>query len=276
MIKEKKPFIIILQAVLFFLFWVILLDKLPIPSSEDAAMERFITELSSLLVVLALTIIFNRIVEKPPLSIINFKALPKHAVAGLFLGAFWIGSALILIYLLQAMRFEPTGGLSQPGIWVLALLINAATLEFLFRGYIYQMLKRYMGMSVAWVLTSFFFTALHTSAFLEGLLAVFNVFTLSLLLTALVEYTESVITSICAHFVWLTVGGIGFGAVRLSPDFPAFYHAVSLNNEYLSGGAFKLNGSVIMLIVNIVLLFLITHQLRKRPKDVHAVDIFKV
>lgn len=92
--------------------------------------------------------------------------------------------------------------------------------EVLVRGYLYQMIKNNYNIVAAVIVSTGLFTFAHGGAFEAGILPVLNIITMSLFVTAVLEYTESLIAPIVIHFLWNGVGAIILGGVSLAEDYP--------------------------------------------------------
>ncbi len=136
--------------------------------------------------------------------------------------------------------------------------------ELLVRGYLYQMLKQKHNIIVATIVTTILFTALHGGAFEAGIIPVFNVLTMSLLMTVVLEYSGSIIAPIIMHFLWNGIGALVLGGVSLADDYPNLFVTTFTGSDILSGGICKIEGSIIVLIVNVILIaFFIFIQKKK-------------
>lgn len=107
---------------------------------------------------------------------------------------------------------------------------------------------------------------MHGGAFEAGIIPVLNVLTMSLLMTVVLEYTQSLLTPIIMHFLWNSVGAIVLGGVSLADDYPNLLTATFSGNALLSGGIYKMEGSIIVSFVNIVLICLFVFLLIKQKK----------
>ena len=84
-------------------------------------------------------------------------------------------------------------------------------------------------------------------------------------MTAVLEYSGSLVAPIIMHFLWNGIGALVLGGVSLADDYPSLLVTNSNGNEILSGGACKIEGSIFVLIVNIVLtvLFVLLNSKKK-------------
>ena len=86
-----------------------------------------------------------------------------------------------------------------------------------------------------------------------------------LFMTAVLEYTGSLIAPIVIHFLWNGVGAIILGGVSLAEDYPHLFDMTIHGNPILSGGSCKIEGSIIVLFMNLA--FLIGFVAAKKRKD---------
>lgn len=136
--------------------------------------------------------------------------------------------------------------------------------EMLVRGYIYQMLKVKFNFPAAMIVSTLLFTAMHGGAFEAGLIPVINILSMSILVTIVLEYTESLIAPIIMHFLWNSIGAIILGSVSLAEDYPHLLNTTFSGNSLLSGGVYKIEGSAVVLIVNVILIIAFTIMLKKK------------
>ena len=131
--------------------------------------------------------------------------------------------------------------------------------EVLVRGYLYQMIKNNYNIVVAVLISTGLFTFAHGGAFEAGILPVLNVITMSLFVTAVLEYTESLVAPIVIHFLW--------NGVSLAEDYPHLFNMVISGNSILSGGSCKIEGSIVVLFMNLILMFGFVMAKKKRDKN---------
>ena len=139
--------------------------------------------------------------------------------------------------------------------------------EVLVRGYLYQMIKNNYNIVVAVLISTGLFTFAHGGAFEAGILPVLNVITMSLFVTAVLEYTDSLIATIVIHFLWNGVGAIILGGVSLAEDYPHLFNMVISGNSILSGGSCKIEGSIVVLVMNLTLILGFVMAKKKRDKN---------
>lgn len=195
----------------------------------------------------------------------------KSTLIGLGAGFLWLGSTAAVLLLSGTMRFAGRNEIPMLWLWIVSVFINSAMQELLVRGYLYQMLKANYHTAAAAAATTALFTFLHAGAFEAGLVPVLNVVTMSLLMTAVLEYTQSLLAPTLMHFIWNSIGSVILGGVALAEDYPHLYRTEFTGNVLLSGGAPKMEGSLVVLIVNLLLIAVFGILLRKKTHEHPAI-----
>lgn len=85
-------------------------------------------------------------------------------------------------------------------------------------------------------------------------------------MTAVLEYTGSLIAPIIIHFLWNGIGAIILGGISLAEDYPHLFNMIISGNPILSGGSCKIEGSIIVLLMNIVMIIGFIVAKRKERK----------
>ena len=259
----KKIGITILKSIGFFLGWAILVSILPLSSSKEQAIWRLWAEITPLLAVAAFTLIFW-LTEKKNVKLHLFDNPVKGMVLGVIAGIVWLAIPVLIMYAAKIIHVDGTNLINLFPVWVLAVFLNTIMQELLVRGYLYQMLKQKHNIIVAAIVTTILFTALHGGAFEAGIIPVLNVLTMSLLMTVVLEYSGSIIAPIIMHFLWNGIGALVLGGVSLADDYPNLFVTTFTGSDILSGGICKIEGSIIVLIVNVILIaFFIFIQKKK-------------
>ena len=128
------------------------------------------------------------------------------------------------------------------------------------------MIKKNYNVVAATVVSTMLFTFAHGGVFEAGILPVLNVLTMSLFMTAVLEYTNSLIAPIIIHFLWNSVGAIILGGVSLAEDYPHLLNMTFSGNKLLSGGIYKIEGSIVVFVLNV--LMIIGLIIAKKKKNV--------
>ena len=154
-----------------------------------------------------------------------------NIVLGYITGAIWLGVSVVILSLTGVIHINGRNQISMLWLWLFSAFINSVMQEVLVRGYLYQMIKNNYNIVVAVLISTGLFTFAHGGAFEAGILPVLNVITMSLFVTAVLEYTESLVAPIVIHFLWNGVGAI------------------------ILGGSCKIEGSIVVLFMNLILMF---------------------
>ena len=259
----KKALKNMVKVLVFFLAWAICVSIGEI-NTDDPAIWRFGAEIFPLLWTLLFTVIFL-LLEKGRVKIPVFHNIAKGSLAGFATGVLWIGISAGILLLTGAAQITFNNEVEYRGLWILSAFINTIMQELLVRGYIYQLLKEQYNIILAAIVSTALFTFMHSGAFEAGLIPVLNVITMSLFMTALYEKTETIAAPILAHAVWNIAGAIILGGVSLADDYPSLFTMTSARNVLISGGDYKIEGSIVVLILNI--LFGLFFWLRLRSKN---------
>lgn len=264
----KKMALSFVKCITFFVGWAVAASLLPLPPTEDPAIWRLWAELIPLLSVIAFTLLFW-LIEKRSISLNLVKAPAKGFLTGAAAGSCWLAAPVLILYAAHSIRFEGVNTVENFPVWVLAALLNVFMQELLVRGYLYQLLKQRHNLAAAVIVTTALFTLMHGGAFEAGPLPVLNVLTMSLLMTVVLEYTGSIIAPTVMHFIWNGVGALVLGGVSLADDYPHLLNMAVLGGPLLSGGTYRIEGSLIVLITNAALIgsFLLLCRRRRRVRQ---------
>lgn len=262
----KKLLEVILKIIGFITVWIVLyvvFDK--IPKSNSPEVWRLEAEIPPLIAVIIATLIFW-FIEKRQLKIFVVKKPLRDILLGIVTGFLWVGIAFGILLATGTIKLESVNDVPNISIWILAAFLNATMQEILFRGYLYQLIKSNYNLISATIVTTFMFTGLHFGAIEAGIIPAMNVFTMSLFMIAVLEYTGSLVAPSIIHAIWNIVGCIIFGSVALASDYPHLYNATFTGSEILSGGEVKMEGSIVVLILNILLTCLFIFLNKKETK----------
>ncbi len=258
----KKTLITFLKILIFFFGWAVLSSIIDIPN-ENPAIWRFTAELIPFAVMVLFTVGFL-LIERGEVKIPVTENGTKGTIVGVVVGIVWIGLSTTILLTSKQLEIVEKNDVHMLWLWIFSAFINVTMQELLIRGYLYQLLKIKYNLPLAIVVTTIIFTLLHGEAFEAGLLPVMNVITMCLFMTALYESERTIIAPIMAHAVWNIIGAIVLGGVGLAEDYPSLYSTVALGNTLMSGGNYKIEGSIVVLIINIGLMFIFCTRYKKR------------
>ncbi len=259
----KKIMITIAECLCFFLGWAVLSAVLPLSDSDNPAVWRLWAEVTPLLSIILFTFIFWML-EKKSICLYLFDNPVKGILTGIITGALWLGIPVVIMKLMDIIEFCGRNDIPFFSVWMLAVFLNVIMQELLVRGFLYQMLKQKYHIVVSIIVTTALFTLLHGGAFEAGVVPVLNVLTMSLLMTVILEYSGSMIAPTVMHFLWNGTGALVLGGVSLADDYPHLLNMVFLGSDLLSGGKCKIEGSIIVLAVNVMLLAVFIRLQRNR------------
>lgn len=260
----KKVLSVSIKTIIFFVGWAICVSVIPIPDTASAVIWRFWAELIPLLSVIAITLIFWLADQKKIRLHLTGKPVYNIILGGVT-GTIWLGASVGILSILGVVQIEGKNQIAMLWLWLFAAFLNTVMQEMLVRGYLYQMIKSNSNIAAAIIVSTGLFTFAHGGAFEAGILPVLNVITMSLFMTAVLEYTGSLIAPIVIHFLWNGVGAIILGGVSLAEDYPHLFDMTIHGNPILSGGSCKIEGSIIVLFMNLA--FLIGFVAAKKRKD---------
>ena len=80
------------------------------------------------------------------------------------------------------------------------------------------------------------------------------------------DITNSLIAPIIVHFLWNSVGAIILGGVSLAEDYPHLFNMTFGGNQLLSGGIYKIEGSVVVFVLNVIMI--IGFIMAKKKKNI--------
>ena len=260
----KKLLTISLRSIIFFIGWTLCVGFIPVPESSNPAFWRFWAELTPFLSISVLTYIFW-LIEKKDISLHIFGRPVYSILIGIITGTLWLGLSVLILSLLGVIKIVSSNRFSLLWLWMLSALINTMMQELLIRGYLYRLIKTNYNTCAAIIITTALFTFLHGGAFEAGIIPVLNVITMSLFMTTVMEYTGSLLPSMVIHFFWNGIGSIILGGVSLADDYPHLLNMAFTGNRLLSGGVYKIEGSIIVLILNILFTAIFIYLIRKRP-----------
>ncbi len=267
----KKLLISTLKVIVFFIGWALFSGIGDIPS-ENPALWRLGAEALPLVYIIVFSIIFW-LIEKRKIKIISFNKPVLNVGIGIGVGTVWIGIAVGIVRLLGALTFSDTKNkIEHSGIWFLACFLNVVMQELLFRGYLYQLIKKNYNAIAAIIVTAILFTAMHGGAFEAGAIAVLNVITMSVFVSLVLEYTGSLVAPILIHAVWNSIGSIILGVVSLADDYPHLLNAVFSGNVLITGGSCKIEGSIVVLALNVTFSAIFLFLLKKKKFAQHSFD----
>ena len=211
------------KILIFFIGWAVFTAILIPPSLDNPAIWRAWAEIIPLVIIIVFTLLFWMI-EKRKINILLFNNPLKSIGIGIATGCMWLGGTVLIMYLLGNINFRGSNQIPLLGIWFGSVLMNTVMQELLVRGYTYQLIKQKYNIILSTIVTTGLFTLMHGGAFEAGIIPVLNVLTMSLFMTVVLEYTDSLLAPIMIHFVWNAIGSLVLGGVSLADDYPHVFN----------------------------------------------------
>lgn len=262
--RMKKALITFLKIAVFFVGWAVC-TAIDVPA-RNPAVWRFFAELVPLASMILFTVVFI-LIEKKKVRIPIAANAGEGTLVGTIVGIVWIGASAGILIGTHQLVITDKNHIQMLWLWIFSAFINVIMQELLVRGYIYQLLRTKYNLPAAIVVSTALFSLMHGGAFEAGLLPVMNIITMCLFTTALYEAEGTLLAPIMAHAIWNIVGGIVLGGVSLADDYPSLYSMTPSDNVILSGGICKIEGSVVVLVVNIALMLIFLRSPRKRYNE---------
>lgn len=257
----KKGLITFLKIIVFFIGWAVC-SAIDIPA-QNPAVWRFFAELIPLASMVLFTVVFI-LIEKRRVKIPIAEHAGTGTMVGIFVGFVWIGLSAGILLVTHQLEITGKNEISMLWLWIISAFINVMMQELLVRGYIYQLLKTEYKMPITIIITTALFAFMHGGAFEAGLLSILNVITMCLFTTALYEAEGTLLAPIMAHAIWNIIGGVILGCVNLADDYPSLYSMTSSGNVILSGGSSRIEGSIVVLVINIALMMFFFHHYKRK------------
>lgn len=177
-----------------------------------------------------------------------------HLAVGLVIGAVLFALCYGLITLLGGYQFITVATVDWDSVWLSVFmtgLVAGVSEEIIFRGILYRYLEEFWGSWVAIIGSAFIFGLGHLSnldASLWGGIAIALEF--GLLVAALYAWTRSLWLVIGIHAAWNVMQGPILGVpVSGTGDRPGVFDTVFLGPDWLTGGIFGTEASVITVVL---------------------------
>lgn len=262
----KNLIVNIYKTLFFFDFAIVAAYYLPDIKTESTALLTLWNEGVFFAVALIFTLVFLKLVERKRLRVFNFKNKLRHYSLGLMTAVIPLGVTVLCLWAFKMLRFN---GVTKPDgilLWLAALLLNAAANELLLRGYLFRLYRKFYSLPAVTVIITLLFFSLNVNIFSGGIIYAANMLLSNILLCLLAEYSYSLLAPITAHFFYNVISCFLFGSASVSKDYPALLNIIWSGNKNLSGGDLKIEGSIILLAVNLALAAYFTVKLRKRAR----------
>lgn len=230
-------------------------------------------ELFSFVFILLLFIFWVKVIEKNSLSSLGFvkKNWLKYLGWGILLSLLQMG-VIALVYQVGGIGTFELNELSlEPILFILGLfpfwLLQGGTEEVATRGWLLTRIAARTNLPLAIAISSSLFGILHLGNAGVTVLSVLNIVLDGVLAGLLFIYTDSIWLVVAQHGTWNYVQGnlLGFQVSGTGADASIFSFTMGDGPDWLTGGAFGAEGSIITTLVLLVSL-VIVYRLGERKE----------
>ena len=230
-------------------------------------------ELFSFVFILLLFIFWVKFIEKNPLSTLGFvkKNWLKYLGWGILISLLQMG-VIALVYQVGGIGTFKLNELSlEPILFILGLfpfwLLQGGTEEVATRGWLLTRIAARTNLPLAIGISSSLFGILHLGNAGVTFLSVLNIILDGVLAGLLFIYTDSIWLVVAQHGTWNYVQGnlLGFQVSGTGADASIFSFTMGDGPDWLTGGAFGAEGSIITTLVLLVSL-VIVYRLGERKE----------
>lgn len=209
--------------------------------------------------------LYVRVFEKRPLTELSLPGMPRELGAGILFGAALFTIVIGILWLFGS--YHITGFNSPAELFpILAVaLVSGLAEEILFRGILFRIPEESLGSWIALFISALIFGAIHLgnrNATLFGGLAI--ALEAGLMLGAAFMLTRRLWFAIGIHFAWNFAQGGIFGVNVSGNDFTGLLESNLTGPEWLSGGAFGAEASVVAILVCLAAFVLLYYLAKKR------------
>ena len=230
-------------------------------------------ELFSFVFILILFIFWVKVIEKNSLSSLGFvkRNWLKYLVWGIVISLIQMG-VIALVYQVSGIGSFVLNELSlEPLLFILGLfpfwLLQGGTEEVATRGWLLTRIASRANLPLAIAISSSLFGFLHLGNAGVTFLSVLNIILDGFLAGLLFIYTDSIWLVVAQHGTWNYVQGnlLGFQVSGTGADASIFSFTMGSGPDWLTGGAFGAEGSIITTLVLLVSL-VIVYRLGERKE----------
>lgn len=226
-------------------------------------------ELLSFLFIFLVIIFWVRVVEKSPWQGLGFT---KNNMGKDFLKGFLLGAGMLTLSVLVMMGFGvvkiegfnfSVTMLKSFSILLICWIIQSGTEEVLSRGWLFSSVAGKNSVGLGIIVSSLFFALMHIGNNNIGVLPILSLL-LFAVLTALYMLKTSNIWGVCGiHSAWNCFQGNVFGFSVSGQSVGNSFMPVSTHgHNWLSGGNFGVEGSIVSQIVQIIVILYLIYKLK--------------
>lgn len=225
-------------------------------SEPDTPIQTLIVSIFSMIGTLLIIWIFMKYVDKEKFINLglHFKNRKKDFIVGIGLGILVMGIGYELLLFLNEISFdkivfEPINILISIALFTCVSIME----ELLFRGYILRNLMISFNKYAALIVSSVLFSLIHGMNPNVDAFSLFNIFLAGILLGISYIYTKNLWFPIGLHLSWNLFQTL-FGFNVSGQDFYSIIEFKIQENTLLNGGAFGLEGSILSIIAEMLII----------------------
>lgn len=237
-------------------------------------------KLLTFLGILIVTVFWGIVVERSKWQALGFfkKDAFKEFGKGYLFGIILLTGCVLIMMLFGSVKI--TGFVFSPKILLsfimiaLAWIIQSSAEEVLTRGWLLSSVSAKNSVHIGVMVSSLFFVAVHLGNNAISILPVLDLFLFSLL-AALYMIRQNSIWGVCGiHSAWNCFQGSVF-AFRVSGHTieTAFIQVETMGPTWLSGGDFGVEGSIVSVIVQLLIVIWLINDLHKKKKLENVLQI---
>ena len=254
-----------------------------LPGNGTASIHEFFYhyllyyELFSFVIILFLFMFWVKVIEKNDLSSLGFvkRNWLKYLVWGILLSLVQMG-VIALVYQVSGIGSFVLNELSlEPLLFILGLfpfwLLQGGTEEVATRGWLLTRIAAKTNLPFAIAISSSLFGILHMGNAGVTFLSVLNIILDGALAALLFIYTDSIWLVVAQHGTWNYVQGnlLGFQVSGTGADASIFSFTMGSGPDWLTGGAFGAEGSIITTLVLLLSVVMVYRLGERREKVDH-------
>lgn len=234
-------------------------------------------ELFSFVFILLLFIFWVKVIEKNSLSSLGFvkRNWLKYLAWGILLSLLQMGVIALVYQVCGIGTFELNELSLEPILFILGLfpfwLLQGGTEEVATRGWLLTRIAARTNLPLAIVISSSLFGILHMGNAGVTFLSVLNIILDGVLAGLLFIYTDSIWLVVAQHGTWNYVQGnlLGFQVSGTGADASIFSFTMGSGPDWLTGGEFGAEGSIITTLVLLLSVVLVYRLGERREKVGH-------
>lgn len=261
----------ILWAILYTPFIVLVTPRNGSLTGTSPQVSRLYYDGTGALTILLAAWVMTRFADRRPFWSLGFnlRHIVSDALLGAAIGALWLAASLLIVWMFGWATPGSSGVVDATGLTVsgVALLLNTILQEVLARSYIFQTIRSQTSSLWAILLTSILFALYHLGALHGAWLPGVNVFLAGVLFAVACDRTNNLWLPIAIHFTWNFLLGPVLGLAVSGQDLANTWHLIALEGPAVfTGGAFGLEGGLVVTLVTILGILAMLIWLPRRPE----------